>query len=214
MEFKLFMINFTFTIVGLSCIMGIVGLAVYMSHWYSLMNEEIWKEFFGKTDRNLGISASTFLTLTVITAVLSFSFEYTTHFLIVSGILQIPSIILTVIILTRLTDQKYENALELFKNNYYSDSLSMITFKAYELYLCDGLYNESLPNYTQTCSKTDAFSNMTACCDDDLNISILLRTITARNWMLSFFLCWIIGFTILLPISIIVCIKFRSSSRI
>ena len=197
MEWKEFFINIVFAIIGLSLTMGLVGLSVYMSHWYSLINYDTFIETLGPTWKNIGISASTFLTLSVVAAVLSFSFDFTTYLLAFSGICQLPAIVLVGIVVNFTTrkDEMYNKFIENYNN------IKDLKKQENE-WECSGLagVNDCL-NFT---IEGDARS---LCCNAKIESLIENRTTKCHDWILGFMLLWVISLVLLIVLSIIFCIR-------
>lgn len=188
MDIKQFAINLTFAIIGLALTFGLVGLTVFMSHWYSLVNDQLIEETLGKSWKNVGLFASIFLTLSVVTAVLSFSFEWTIIFLGISGVLQIPAFILVCIIISYTTKN------ESVKKTFLQKFENATNYKDYAgAWDCLGLRE------TGTCNDTNK------CCDPRIDNLVYHITTACKNWLIVFVVIWVVSLILLVPMIIFFC---------
>ena len=194
MDWKSCGVNLLFAIVGLVLTMGLVGLAVYSSYWYSLVTHPLWKELVGNTWKNIGVCSTTFLTLSIVVGVLSFSFDYTIHFLIASGILQIPSFGLVITILVLSSNKNKEKYYQQIANDTSAFS-NWVVFTSNNN--CKFLHSED-----PTCTNVSS-NNM--CCDHRLLYYVENRTTSSHQWFLAFFLMWIICIILMGILSFLFC---------
>ena len=205
MDYKQFGINLAFAIVGLALVMGVVGLSIYLSHWYSLVNQDIYIFVFGASWKNVGVSAATFVTLSVVSVVLSFSFPWTKYILSFAGVLQIPSIILVGIILS-YTRQEAE-----MNEKFYDKFQTIPDIQQIQLeWGCEGVhkYNSS------TCylDTTDPdYKKKSPCCDAQIAALVENRTSACFEWFLGYTLTWIISLVVLVAMSIFFCRSEQSA---
>lgn len=196
MDWKSFLVNIGFAIVGLGLTMGLVGLAVYSSYWYSLVNQPIWVELVGKSWKNIGVTTTTFLTLAIIIAVLSFSFDYTIHFLITSAILQIPAFVLVIVILSKSSSKSFNKCLKDFKEK----GKTLKSWENFSLAAGCKYFHDEDPTCTED-------SQINRCCDGRVEYFVNNRTKDAYRWFLAFFLTWILSIVLLVPLCIFFCDK-------
>jgi len=197
MELRSFFVNITFALIGLACTMGLVGLTVYMSHWYSLLNQEPFLSLFGNKWKVIGIICSSCLALSVVTAVLSFAFDYTFQLLIFSGCLQIPSLVLVIMILNNTKTSQFEAYKKSFIANYYT----LPGVSSFEKnFFCAGPKSYLGDNCSLVYSSDTPY-----CCDTDIDYVLHNRTDYANKWIFGFFLAWIVSMVLLVPMSYFFC---------
>ena len=196
MDLKQFAINLSFAIVGLALIMGVVGLSIYLSHWYSLVNNPLYIEVLGASWKNVGVAAATCVTLGVVSVVLSFSFPWTTYILSFAGIMQIPSIVLVGIIInyTTKSDEMIQHFIDIYPNITDIESYNSV-------WGCKGVskYDSS------TCDLAGTDPTKDLCCDSRIANLIENRTTLCYPWFLGYTLTWIISMVLLIPMSIFLC---------
>lgn len=195
---KQFAINLTFAIIGLALTFGLVGLTVFMSHWYSLVNDPLITETIGSKWKHFGLTASIFLTLSVVTAVLSFSFEWTIVFLGVSGVLQVPAFIFVCIVISYTTKQ--DSTKTAFIENFSKASTASNYSGVW------GCHNTSTDRDTEgnaVCSTSPEESS--PCCDARISNLVYHITKACTKWLVGLLIIWIVSLILLIPMSIFFC---------
>ena len=190
-----FGINLAFAIVGLALVMGVVGLSIYLSHWYSLVNQEPFIYVFGSSWKNVGVSAATFVTLGVVSVVLSFSFPWTNYILSFAGLMQLPSIILVGVIISYTMKENQ------MTEQFYDKFHSIPNIEQYQKeWGCQGVYKYDSPN----CTITEE-DKKPMCCDPKIASMVENRTTNCFNWFLGYTLTWLISMVIMIAMSFFFC---------
>ena len=101
-----FLTTLLFAILTLLYVMGLVGTAIVVSHWYSMVKTEPWKTLFGSSWTNTGVTASFFLTIGIATIVMSFSFGKIFWGLPVSAAFQVLGLCLVFAVISRVHENE------------------------------------------------------------------------------------------------------------
>ena len=175
--------------------MGLVGTAIVVSHWYSMVKNEPWRTLFGSSWANTGVTASFFLTIGIATIVMSFSFGKIFWGLPASAAFQALGLCLVFAVISRV----HENQ---------SVMLQKIKDGWNTLPDMDNWKNQNSCYFTEL----DCDDPAQAQCCKYVKESISERLTLIFDWLLGFTVVWILSLGTIVVLTWLLCRRPSSSA--